>query len=867
MDVKKKIKVALSVIGAILIAVLGLILFWRLSKSTKGKPVASKTQSNMPQTVVVEKVTVASGETTIKPPRRPLHSSGRPTESTEENEVEVNLPNNINIEPLQRKPEHQPVTAESPQKTVKSTAQPSPLPPSSPETEAKTLPNQKDWKAEFETALAKFIRNPDASDIPSLEEALKKMLEEQKEPQQALKEYLKKNYESKRDAALGAKVAGEKDLIELRLLLTGLRTADPSYPDEEIEVQFANKFVSPFLNPFKALESDATVPEAANLAVEAKKAFPLAKLFASLLPQTTAKQVKDQLCHDSFNHKNLVAFLEHKIPKLIEEANDAASEATAKNHIAILRLLNPKSRFAFEGEESFDACRKALRPFVFHVPPPPNPNDYPPSNVALLDFAAVKDMSISQLEELQNQFAEEQMNYYREDTPECKNCAYNIALLDMLLYKVPDWDANIFNEWKNTGFRTVDCPEFIKWLRGVYSSHRYDGGKFLEQVAEVLMRERSVYNKYDETAHVQYCMALLACEYLGMGTGNAPFIIPLSQFLEAGTVEHAKVFFNSVMRLDNRYKYTADSISKTLSKMWLSSLSSEITFSCNMLYFWNKQHLYQTKTHLPKFHAQLKALEESGNPEYAYHLWTECARENSSYSCSNTLLNVQFQYKNEQELENLELEYKCFKKGKPEKIVANQPKGQFLLLNALQAYIEMRQYYDNNISANLESMAISVFGISQMPSDRKSLTVQTYKKNPELHNELAKYLLFSSFKKEWNCYKVIMDSLAEYKKFKDEAGNKEKVLSALISLIEACKKGTDCKIDTTSKEFSCTTEEGNSMLELLSKLEGKLKTYCQGLLSEGMKLNDLAKFIVYLKDEMDLVKSSMSEFLNPSIKI
>ena len=663
MDVKKRIKVALSVIGAILIAVLGLILFWRLSKSTKGKPVASKTQSNMPKTAVDEKVTVARGKTTKV--KRPLHSSGRPTESTEEEEEEVNLPNTTNIEPLQRKPEHNPVKTAPPRKTPGSTSQPPPLPLSLPET-----------------------KTPDHT---VLGDGLKKMLEENKEPQ---------------------------------------------------------------LSPTK--------------------------------------------------------------------------------------------------------------PSVFRFPPPPKANGFPPSKVKLLDFDEIKDLPTSQLEELRKQCAKD-LIYDIPDTSEHRNCSYNTSLLDVLLFHQPDWDATIFQEWKNTNFQIVECPEFIKWLKDAYGQHRSNGIDFLETVLGMHFCKRDIYNTFDAASHVQFYMALLAREYLNTLSGMVTYgpYLALGQFLETGAVDNAKVFFDSLKGKLHEYGL----FSKLFIGMQHPPLRSETSFSCNMLYYWTKQQISQPKIMAPDFQVQLKTLKESDTLEHAFQMWTKCVSKYDSDRCTTTLLNVHAQCKIEQELEDLAAEYKNFKEGKHEKLVDGQAKGQLHLLEAFKAYLVMRQYFDSIIFAKLESMVISVFGVSQMPSDRKSLTVETYKKHPGLHNEVAKYLLFSSFKKECISFGNIMDSVAEYKKSKEEAGNKEKVVTALISIIEACLKGTDCTIDMTSKEFSCTTIEGNSMLEVLSKFEGEMATYCQELLAEGMKLNDLAKFIVYLKDEMDLIKSSMSEFLNPSIKI
>ena len=332
-----KVKVAASIIGGALLIVLALIIIWLFSPSNQDKTSAnSETRKGLsdPSIGSVNNGTDEDSENFRKPnggTNEEETSYKENVNSVAERNNQVNNEGETDLEV--RKPDSQ---------------------------------DSKDWKADFETALYKFIRDGHAAEIPSLTEALNIMLEESREFPQSLSEYLKKNYETKRDTALGAKVAGEKDLNDLRLLLQSLKIVYPSYTDELLEVQFARKFVPPFLEPFQKLESKVVGPEDAEVAMEAKRAFPLAQIFSNLLLHTTASmEVRDKLSHDSFKSKSMIAILENLIPKLVEEAKDVSTKATALNYIQILRLLNPKSRYAFEGIEALDEIRQTMhRPSV-----------------------------------------------------------------------------------------------------------------------------------------------------------------------------------------------------------------------------------------------------------------------------------------------------------------------------------------------------------------------------------------------------------------------------------------------------------------------------------------------------------------------
>ena len=854
---EKKAKVVIAVTGAVLAIVIFVVFFIvvlpLLSSQSKVKRSATQAQGGSTKPVVNDEKPAAGGGHPIEP-TRPLSISGgkAPSQKSVEEKGEKEETSQSVKKPQEGNPE-------AISQTQGSTVQ-SPLPDLT-----TTGPSQKDYKTEFETALAKFNRDLDASEIPLLEEDLRKILEELKEPQQPLKEYLKKNYETKRDAALGAKVAGENDLNELNVLLKGLQTVNPSYREIiALEVQFAEKFVPLFLNPFKILESKVVLPEDANLAKEAKNAFPLARLFANLLPPTTTtKDVRDKFSHESFSHNTLLAFLEHKIPKLIEEATDATAEAKATNFIAIIRLLNLKSRFAFEGEESFDAIKKTITAparsnFAFRVPPQPKTEE---PKVELQKFDTLKVMTQKQLGKLQEQISQEQ-GAFDIKSAEYNICAYNLTLLQVFSCIDTKWDADIVKAWINTEFNTAGCPEFAKWLEHVYENHKNsaDGRQMIERVLMMQESKGRVLGDSDEEAfvmeHIRMSMSALVFDFLNMSkTQSGVFKKEFFKFLGTGTVEDVKVLFSVIsFRPNGRNLHM---YSTYFTEMKTMPLKHEFSFSSTLLYLYQCQQEVQSLEVAVEFQTQLKSLNENDNLDDLYLLWTQCVSKSGRKLCSNTLDNYNDQHLAELQIDNLEVDYKNFKDGKPERTVIDKSKGMLGLLRAFEEYIDIREYFGKTNVTDLEAKAITVFGFPKMPTDSTSLNTDTHKKNPRVYEDLAKYLLHSEYLKEWKTLKSVMDFLSERDKAIEELLQKKDVVAALLPIIEECKEGKGCRIDTKSNEISCTSEELNLKLETLAKFTGKMETYCQDQIHEGIQLNDLDKFIEKLKDELAWFESNL----------
>ena len=93
----------------------------------------------------------------------------------------------------------------------------------------------------------------------------------------------------------------------------------------------------------------------------------------------------------------------------------------------------------------------------------------------------------------------------------------------------------------------------------------------------------------------------------------------------------------------------------------------------------------------------------------------------------------------------------------------------------------------------------------------------------------------------------------------DDISDKINVLRHIGWILEQCTEEGHCKIDFQSKKISCT-----AVSQLLSKIDEQAK-YFQYMMEEGMKLDSLAKFVDFVKMEMDLYKSKLKESLTPPI--
>ena len=333
----KRFQALACAFGGLLIVVAAFLFFHFVPRTGKDKTPISRSRKNQP------------GEHVNKNVANQVPAGNRILSTTKETFAEENEGNSTTTTTTTDALINQKILKEVQRKNESSHLPPPPIP----EVVKKPPVSCDEWKVEVETLLFNLGRNADASDLNKVNTTLNKMFEVCNLPKEPLKDYLRKYYESKRETCLEAKVAGENDLKELKRLLEGLQVVDSTYKDDSLELRFVEKFVPPFVTPFKELEmSTFGVGDDANftaLVREANKAFPLARIFAPFVPLNAPQELKNMCKHASFKHLSLIAYLEHIIPKLKENTKDANSEANAQKHIRMLRLLKPKSPLAQEG--------------------------------------------------------------------------------------------------------------------------------------------------------------------------------------------------------------------------------------------------------------------------------------------------------------------------------------------------------------------------------------------------------------------------------------------------------------------------------------------------------------------------------------
>ena len=881
-----KAKVAASAAGGVSVILLTILFIWLLSSKNQDKSLAtSKTRKGLSQ----QKKGV--NNTTDKPypinksnNHRKIHgiikateeevSSSKDIDSTAERKNQVPSKNEAGLKRKKQDPGTNPPLSlgETNENASDQKRQTGHEPPQQPLPNPEMTPPKpaKDCKAEFDAALNKFNRDGDASEIPSLSEALKNMLEESHQPQQTLCEYLKENYEIKRDTVLGVKVAGEKDLNDLNLLLKGLIIVEPSYSDELLEVQFAKRFVPPFLEAFQKLESKVVAPEDADLAMEAINAFALAQVFSNL-PPTVPKEVRDKFSHDSFKYKNLITYLEQLIPKLINEAKDAATESTALNYIRILRLLNPKSPHAYEGKDSLDEIRQSIQPpsilsyFVLQDAP---------QQIAIQTIDSVKNLSIFELDELYKQISDKIVVCKAQGKNfDLAVCEANLALVDVFLFGRSNWNAEIFVSWMNTGFKTARCPEFLNWIehdqalngRSKFFCDEAPAPKdfyFLEYVRKMHGKRANAFSFSDSKTSaeefIQQQTTVIAYEGFRLSPPGSEARKCLVKFLETESIEDTKSFSNSLSEYPEGF-YTLVKNSCLVIHMILkrSNLSIENSLAYEMLHYMQKLQDVKVANSKSDFGAKLDSLEESTDFDVAYQWWTEC-NNNNKEECSKVFRDVAYQHLLEKKIKTLEVEREAFKlSGKRTELPIMYSEGKLGLIAALRAYIAMRYYFDNAKFNELEKNVISEFKFPNLPTDCNSLNISTFKKHSSLHRNSIEYVQLSSYRKEWTSFEAILRSMDNNRKITEAAEEKRNFILLLKDILKECTKKEKCKTDPTKNIIICTKKDFILRLEKFSNLKGELETYCLDILDEAIQTDDHTKLNKKLNTELDLIACNL----------
>ena len=826
----KRFQALACALGGIIIVVVAFIIFRFVPRTRKDRITVSRSRENLSSEPVNKNVAnqVPAGN-------RKLSTIKESSEETEEEDSTASTTNTTTEAVKNQKNSKSSDELKETQKKDESCQLPSP--PISEEVKKPPV-SCDEWKVKIETLLSKLDRNTDASEVNEATSTLDKMFEVCSLPKEPLKDYLRKSYESKRDVCLGAKVAGENNLKELKRMLEGLQVVDSSYKDDSLELRFVEKFVNSFIEPFKELETRSSLEDTkfATLVTQANKAFPLARIFASFVPLSAPQELQKDCKHASFSHKNLSSFLEHIIPKLIEDVKDAESEVTVRNYIRILCLLKPKSSFAFEDEKSLDAYRKTITNTLasyFELPPPQKPL------LEYLDFEKVKNMPVSDLQNLITQTTMA-LSKYNEYSLEYSVCKHNIAMLEAICVNISNWDPNIFNAWKNTGFKTTSCPEFVNWVEQIT---KRSGDKLFQHVIDMHKF------KSKDFCEDEALQALIASAAWHITKYPVPgeFRQKMLTFLKSEEPSDAKILFDSGEVKPMLRQYFDSMTSKFM--------DSKIKFSCNIIYFMSQLgYVSESPTNITNFSVKLNAISEDDKPEDAFALWTACVSAHGEEQCWNELELAEQHHINTQRIEDIELKYKSFiENGKPGNLKYDYMEyadGKFGLLMAFHTYVDMRKYFDKVNEAK-----------ASFTFDPNMLSFNTNQMNIKLHDRLCEY----SKGKEWKSLKGIMYSLKENLKSIRSSNDKLGVLYDLTCILEVCKPNNYCKMDRVGKKISCSDYYSSARLKNLAKLTGKMATYCQNKLDEAFQATDLDIYVEKLNSEADLIRSNKDILLFPVI--
>ena len=703
-----------------------------------------------------------------------------------------------------------------------------------------------------------------SKDRLELDAALNKISEVCKEPLKDLVDYSRTVYEARRDACLGAKIASEKDLKVLEKMLKSVQVVDPSYKDTPLALQFVQKFVPAFVDPFKKLETDALPnTEFVNLAKEASKAFPVARIFAPLIPSKAPKDLNDMCKHEAFKHPNLIAFFEDIIPKHIENAKDALSEASVLKCIAILRVLKPKSVYSFQGKDSFDEIKNSLQqPYrsYFEITGVKTSEEF-------LKIGDVKNLTRAELEELKVRKNTTDPPF-EMGTIEFDICVSNISLRHALLVDRAVWDEGIFKAWMDTGFNAVACPEFISWLE-----HDIERNGLKSPSGESMFMRRVLHSYLFHKnlalttlgseedaweANFQRNMMNLISKGVWLTDPGSELRTRLFNYGRTGKVEDAKLLIKSLDPSKSENFQNFDNIFQNMK--YLRLLNSEVKFSSHLLHLLYNREKIHYENICQNYAFENGLLESLETLEEVFGKWTECANKDEVRSL-RIFKQLSKEHLIDYRISIIEKEFSNFKDGKKqEKVKLKYAKGGSLgMFMALRAYIGMRKFKDNLDVADLETRSKAEFGFASMPQNESCLNVHTYKKNPKLHKDLSNYFLVLKYEKEWKRWDDIFDSMDERLKADDDISDKINVLRHIGWILEQCTEEGHCKIDFQSKKISCT-----AVSQLLSKIDEQAK-YFQYMMEEGMKLDSLAKFVDFVKMEMDLYKSKLKESLTPPI--
>ena len=405
----------------------------------------------------------------------------------------------------------------------------------------------------------------------------------------------------------------------------------------------------------------------------------------------------------------------------------------------------------------------------------------------LLKLEEIKSMEEPRLRNLRDEYAGK-IKAHEDMSTEYYICQANISLLDALLFDRSGWNAEIFNAWMNTGFRTVRCPEFVAWVEHHYEKFPYSkqasGNHLIDHVATFHRSIGELDNNEEE--RFQSGMAEVAWNGIGLSDAGTDLREDVVKLLQSDDPEYAKVFLN---RYQNE-KLLAD-IRPSFHLLMCDKLDSMVKFVGAMLNFVSGLHInLKKKPKTPtEFMNKLSTFKDTDRPEDAYIWWTECVNKHDEDVCMDELNFMEMQHLYEQRIEDLEKKYKRVKQDrKKEKLrlfYEEYLEGKFGLLMALHAYIEMRDHIRKVDESDLRKQASSVFGATTFESS--NLSADTFVKDRNLHYRLSDHFRLCGREKEWKSFNDIMRSLNENRAKLEATNCNIQLLERLISSLKEDK--------------------------------------------------------------------------------
>ena len=496
----------------------------------------------------------------------------------------------------------------------------------------------------------------------------------------------------------------------------------------------------------------------------------------------------------------------------------------------------------------------------FDLPTPKQPT------TKLLKVDDVKDWDEAKLKSLHDRLKKE-MDSYDYGSIAHKICQANLELVEVFIFNRSSWGTKIYNEWVETGFKGVGCPEFISLVE-----HECKRSSDDSNLAFVTLNVTSMHNHMqyvidrtvpsDTGEHaIQALMIKLVGNSVRLTEPGTNRRNSLFQFARTGKVDDAKTFFASMGPLTDP---NFVNFSRFMFSLFYAPMKSEAGFALNLLIIMHEREVIKNLNirNETSFENDL-ILKDNQSLDEAYAMWLECRKKNVEADCLKRLQELTQESMLIQMYENVEKAFKSYQdSGRCEQIDVNFTKGALGKYMALRAYVGLRKYLKKVKISDLESVAKSEFGFAQLPPDRSCLGADTFKKNPRFHSQLSNYYRARLCEKTWKTWEDIFESF--------NADAEEEIITDAIDkmgeILQECKPGGKCKIDVQGGKISCTSDAMNEDLShSFANFKKEEAAFFVRLLNEAMQFKDNDKALEYLNTELILVQSSREKSLCPPI--